>query len=113
MLFQLSSFSTALFIWFSSHYVFNLEYHKYYKDAAMFMQEFLFDLPESDAKLKKQNYLTIVTELINFTSTTEHYPFIDANIHSIYMQAYYMYFDLMSILVNIVVSKIFCGTPLF
>lgn len=37
---QVSSFAMALLIWFSSHYdyVFNLEYHKYYKDAAIFMQ---------------------------------------------------------------------------
>ena len=35
----------------------------YYKDAALFMQEFIFDLHESDVKLKKQNYHTAVTEL--------------------------------------------------
>lgn len=63
VLMQVSSFSMALMIWFSSHYVFNLEYHKYYKDAAMFIQEFIFDLYESDTKKKKQNYLTAVTEL--------------------------------------------------
>ena len=70
VLVQVSSFPMALFIWFSSHYVFNLEYHKYYKDAAMFMQEFIFELPECDARLKKQNYLTIVTELTNFISVS-------------------------------------------
>ena len=43
--------------------VFYLEYHKYYKDAALFMQEVIFDLYESDVKQKKQNYLTAVTEL--------------------------------------------------
>ena len=60
---QVSSFAMALLVWFSNHYVFNLEYHKYYRDAAMFMQEFIFDLYESDVKQKKQNYLTAVTEL--------------------------------------------------
>lgn len=60
---QVSSFAMALFIWFASHYVFNLEYSKYCKDAAMFIQEFIFDLYESDIKQKKQNYLTAVTEL--------------------------------------------------
>ena len=60
---QVSSFAMALLIWFVSHYVFNLEYHKYYKDAAMFIQEFIFDLYESDTKQKKQNYITAVTEL--------------------------------------------------
>ena len=38
---QVSSF--ALLVWFSSHYVFNLEYHKYYKDA-MFMQVYSLSL---------------------------------------------------------------------
>ena len=59
---QVSSFAMALLIWFSSHYVFNLEYRKYYRDAAMFIQEFIFDLYEN-MKQKKQNYLTAVTEL--------------------------------------------------
>ena len=35
---QVASMAMALFIWFSAHYIFNLEYHKYYKDAAMFIQ---------------------------------------------------------------------------
>ena len=60
---QVSSFAMALLVWFSSHYIFNLEYHKYCKDAAMFIQEFIFDLYENDTKQKKQNYLTAVTEL--------------------------------------------------
>ena len=65
---QVSSFAMALFVWFSVHYVFNLEYHKYYRDAAMFIQEFIFELPECNTKLKKQNYLTVVTELKNLMS---------------------------------------------
>lgn len=63
---QVSSFAMALLIWFSSHYVFNLAYNKYYKDVTMFMQEFIFDLYESDMKLKKQNYLTAVTEMTKY-----------------------------------------------
>ena len=35
MLLRLSSFPMALFVGFASHYVFNLEYDKYYKDAAI------------------------------------------------------------------------------
>ena len=61
---QVSSFVMALFVWFCVHYIFNLEYHKYYKDVAMFLQEFIFELPECNTKLK-QNYLTVVTELKN------------------------------------------------
>ena len=60
---QVSSFSMALLIWFCSHYVFNLEYNKYYKDAALFLQEFIFELYENDPKQKKSSYLTAVTEL--------------------------------------------------
>ena len=43
----------ALFIWFSAHYIFNLEYHKY-KDAAMLIQEFIVELPECDMRLIKE-----------------------------------------------------------
>ena len=59
---KVSSFAMALLIWFSSHYVFNLEYHKYYKDAAMFIQEFIFDLYESDTR-KKKNRITSLQSL--------------------------------------------------
>ena len=60
---KVTSFTLALFVWFASHYVFNLEYHKYYQNGAMFLQEMVFELPEADQKKKKQCYLTTVTEL--------------------------------------------------
>ena len=60
-----SSFAKAFFIWFCSHYVFNLEYHKYYHDAALFVQEFILGLP--DTKKKSANYLTVATEILNLT----------------------------------------------
>lgn len=60
---KVTSFTVALFIWFAAHYVFNLEYDKYYKNVALFFQEFIFELPEADTKKKNQNYLTAVTEL--------------------------------------------------
>ena len=41
---QVSSFAMTLLIWFSNHYITII----YYKDAALFMQEFIFDLHESD-----------------------------------------------------------------
>ena len=51
----------AILTWFCSHYVFNLEYHKYCHDLALFFQEFIFGLPESGKK--SSNYLAIATEL--------------------------------------------------
>ena len=48
----------AVTVWFAAHYAFNLEYHKYYQEMALFIQEFLFDLPE---KKKSAKYLTTVT----------------------------------------------------
>ena len=60
-----SSFTKAFFVWFSSHYIFNLEYHKYYHDVALFIQEFIFVLP--DVKRKSANYLTVATEILNLT----------------------------------------------
>ena len=51
---KLTSFAMALFIWFCTHYVFNLEYHKYCANAAMFFQEFIFELPEGNTK-KRSN----------------------------------------------------------
>ncbi len=67
---QLTSFTMALFIWFCAHYVFNLEYNKYYQNAAMFFQEFVFELPECDPKKKKQGYLTAVAELHRIVTQT-------------------------------------------
>ena len=53
---KVTAFSVILFTWFSSHYIFNLEYHKYYENAAMF-------IPETDSRKKKAGYLTVATEL--------------------------------------------------
>ena len=52
-----------LMFWFVAHYVFNQECDKYYKNAALFFQEFIFELPEADTRKKNQNYLTAVSEL--------------------------------------------------
>ena len=60
-----NSFAKAFFVWFCSHYIFNLAYHKYYHDAALFIQEFVFSLP--DTNKKSANYLTVATEILNLT----------------------------------------------
>ena len=47
ILFNMSaSFTKVLMLWFVSHYVFNLEYCKHVRDVALFIQEFVFGLPE-------------------------------------------------------------------
>ena len=66
VLMKVTSLTTALLMWFISHYVFNLEYHKYYQNPAMFIQEFIFNLPES--KKKSQCYLTAASELQRLVS---------------------------------------------
>ena len=69
LILETSNILAAIFFCIAAHYIFNLEYNKYYyKDAAMFIQEFIFELPECDTRLKKQSYLTVVTELKNLMS---------------------------------------------
>ena len=60
-----NSFTKGFYLWFCSHYVFNLSYHKYNHDAAMFIQEFVIGLPKSQKK--SANYLTVATEIVNMT----------------------------------------------
>ena len=64
---QCSTLCKTLLIWFSVHYVFNLQYHKYYHNVALFLQEFVFDLPE--AGKKSSSYLSIATELSKVAHT--------------------------------------------
>lgn len=59
---ELSSFSKALFIWFSVHYVFHLSYCSPLNDLCMFLQEFVFGLPSAGGK-RSASYLTIVTDI--------------------------------------------------
>jgi hypothetical protein len=47
-------------IWLSVHYIFNLEYHKYYGEMALFLQEFLFGLQDHKQR-KSAKYLSAVT----------------------------------------------------
>ena len=61
-----TSLCKAVLVWFSVHYVFNLQYQKYCHDVALFFQEFVFDLPETGKK--SSNYLSMVTELNKLVS---------------------------------------------
>ena len=58
---QCISFSKVLFLWFASHYIFKLKYHRYNNDTTMFLQEFVFQLPYTGKK--SSNYLPVATEI--------------------------------------------------
>ena len=62
----ISSFCKSLAIWFSLHYIFNLEYNKQIYDLALFFQEFVFGLPASKIK-KTSTYLTVSSDIQSFT----------------------------------------------
>ena len=59
------SFTKILMLWFVSHYIFNLEYCKHARDVALFVQEFVFGLPEM-SKNKGATYLTVATDINKF-----------------------------------------------
>ena len=60
------SFSKSMALWFSSHYIFNLEYNDLLSKLALFFQEFVFGLPASRAK-KTSTYLTVTSDVQTFT----------------------------------------------
>lgn len=57
---QLSSVATAIMVWFASQYVFHLEYCRHSKEVAIFLQELVFQLTDSQAK-KTVTYLSVCT----------------------------------------------------
>ena len=66
VLFSVSSFSRALMLWFTCHYVFNLEYAKQVKDVALFFQEFVYNLPEKSKGSKNATYLTVTSDIATY-----------------------------------------------
>ena len=62
------NFCKCLALWFSLHYIFNLEYDKPVQDIALFFQEFIFGLPASKVK-KNSTYLTVSSDIQSFTFT--------------------------------------------
>lgn len=66
-----TSFTRSLILWFSVHYIFHLDYYPKIHDVALFFQEFVFGLPESQkgkgAKNKTCTYLTISSDIHTFT----------------------------------------------
>ena len=61
---QTSSFGKMLCTWFSSHYVLNLEYCKQVKDFCLFLQEFMFNMP--DTSKKSATYLTVSSDICKY-----------------------------------------------
>ena len=59
-----NSLSKTLFLWFSLHYVFNLEYDDHVKELCLFFQEFIFGLP-SNCK-RTSTYLSATTDIQNY-----------------------------------------------
>ena len=63
-----SDFPQALCLWFSLHYVLNLQYCTKIKEVALFFQEFVFKLPATSGmkRQKTATYLTATTGIQNF-----------------------------------------------
>lgn len=58
---ELKTFTKALFVWFATHYIFNLEYDHHIKETALFYQEYLFGEP--DTCIKSSTYLSVSTDI--------------------------------------------------
>ena len=59
---HVSTFTRALFLWFSLFYIFNLEFAKSSRDLTLFFQEFIFGLPDNTCK-KSSTYMSISTDI--------------------------------------------------
>lgn len=63
---EVSSFSRALCLWFATHYIFDLEYCKPLKEMCLFLQEFVFRLPQKTKKTA--TYLTTSSDIFKYLS---------------------------------------------
>lgn len=61
---EVSSFSRAICLWFATHYIFNLEYSKPLKEVCLFIQEFVFKLPQTTKKTA--TYLTTSSDILKY-----------------------------------------------
>lgn len=59
------SFTKALFLWFSTHYVFHLSYSPVLNDLCTFFQEFIFGLPSIGKR--SASYLSTATDIQQIT----------------------------------------------
>ncbi len=63
---RVSSFTSALMLWFAIHYVFHLQYSKDTSEVALFIQEFVLGLPSTTCK-KTAAYLTVTSDIQAFS----------------------------------------------
>ena len=68
-----SSFTKCLVLWFAIHYIFHLGYSHEIHDIALFIQEFVFGLPQcKGGKQKTSSYLTISSDIQSFSYVSKH-----------------------------------------
>ncbi len=63
---QVNSFERAIFVWFSLFYIFHLSYPPNIFDVCLFLQEFVFGIPEP-CGLKSSTYRSVSTDIQNIT----------------------------------------------
>lgn len=62
---ETATFTKALFLWFSIHYVFHLSYSSLLGDVCTFIQEFIFGLPSTGKR--SASYLSVATDIQQMT----------------------------------------------
>ena len=60
-----TSFSRAIYLWFSVHYIFHLQYHQQLQEFALFFQESVFGIPMHCKKTT--TYLATATDIQKYT----------------------------------------------
>ena len=63
----ISAFTKALNVWFATHYIFNLEYEKAIFEVPLFIQEFVYGLPDTSTK-KTSTYLSVTSSIQSFAA---------------------------------------------
>jgi hypothetical protein len=64
-LFSVNHLCRALFLWFSAHYIFHLQYNSKIKESVLFFQEFVFGIPCTCKKTT--TYLSVSTDIQTLT----------------------------------------------
>ena len=68
MLTDVHDLQTAIFLWFGSHYIFNMQYAKQVCDVGNFFQDFIFCIPGKVSR--KPKYKSIVGDMKLFMQGT-------------------------------------------
>ena len=64
-LYHVNNLCKALFLWFSVHYIFHLQYNTKVKESLLFFQEFVFGIPCTCKKTT--TYLAVSTDIQTLT----------------------------------------------